>query len=85
MIVSISRTLQTQHPDLFIDNVPLITNDPFKILGVLLDSKFTFESHIRAVSSSIAQKLGLLRRSFKILGDLSISMKCFNAFIFALY
>ena len=81
MIISRSRTIQPRHPDLLIDNVPLVTDDSFKILGVLFDSKLTFESHIRAVSSSIAQKLGLLRKSLKIFGDPSILMKCFNAFI----
>ena len=81
MIVSRSRTVQPHHPDLFIDGVPLTANNSFKILGVLFDNKLTFESHIRSVSSSIAQKLGLLRKSFKIFGDPSILMKCFNAFI----
>ena len=47
----------------------------------MFDSKFTFESHIRSVSSSIAQKLGMLRKSFKILGDMSVLINSFNAFI----
>lgn len=81
MIVSRSRTVAPQHPDLSIDNVSLNLYDSFKILGVILDSKFTFEKHIRSVSSSIAQKIGLLRKSFKIFGDQSILKKCFNSFI----
>ena len=39
-----------------------------KILGVIFDSKFTFEQHLCSVSSSVAQKIGLLRKSFKLLG-----------------
>ena len=31
MVISRSRTLQPQHPDLFIDNVPLTTSDSIKI------------------------------------------------------
>ena len=85
MIVSRSRTLQPQHPDLFIDNVPLTTSDSFKILGVTFDSKFTFESHLRSVSSMIAQKLGLLRKSSKIFGDASVLVKCFNSFILSCF
>ena len=69
MIVSKSRTLQPQHPDLFIDNVPLATSDSFKILGITFDSKFTSESHLHSVSSVIAEKLGLLRKLYKISGD----------------
>ena len=85
MIVSRSRTLQPQHPDLFIDDVPLTTSDSFKILGITFDSKFTFESHLRSVSSVIAQKLGLLRNSYKIFGDACVLLKCFNTFILSCF
>ena len=85
MIVSRSRTLQPQHPDLFIDNVPLTTSDSFKILGVTFDSKFTFESHLCSVSSMIAQKLGLLRKAYKIFSDPCILLKCFNSFILSCF
>ena len=81
MVVSRSRTLAPLHPDLLIDNVPLTTCNCFKILGVILDSKFTFEKHIRSISSSVAQKIGILRKSFKIFGDQSILKNCFNSFI----
>ena len=41
----------------------------FLNLGVMLDSKFTFERHIRSISSSVAQMIGLFRKYFRILGD----------------
>ena len=72
MIVGRSRTVHPPHPDLLIDNVPLVNSNSFKILGVQFDQKFTFEAHLRATSSLIAQKLGLLRKSFKIFNDQSI-------------
>ena len=50
--------------------------DSFKILGVIFD-KFNFE-HLPSVSSSVAQKTGLLRESFKVFGAQSILQKCFN-------
>ena len=81
MIVSRSRTVNPPHPDLFIDGTQLVTSESFKILGVLFDSKFTFEQHLRSVSSSVAQKVGLLRKSFKIFGDQMVLLKCFNSFI----
>ena len=81
MIVSRSRTPDPPHPDLVIEDVPISTCDSFKLLGVLLDSKFTFEKHIRSVSSSIAQKIGILRKSYKIFGEQAILKNCFNAFI----
>lgn len=81
MTISRSRTLYPDHPDLFINNIALTSCESFKILGVLFDSKFTFEQHLRSVSSFVAQKIGLLRKSYKIFGDLSVLRKCFNAFI----
>ena len=81
MIVGRSRTIHPPHPDLLIDNVPLINSNSFKILGVQFDQKFTFEAHLRATSSLIAQKLGKLRKSFKIFNDQSILRKCFYSFI----
>ena len=47
----------------------------------MFDSKFTFERHIRSISSSVAQKIGLLRKSFTIFGDYDVLLKCFNPFI----
>ena len=81
LIISRSRTLVPNHPDLSIDDVVLQTCASFKILGIMFDNKFTFEQHIRSVSSSVAQKIGLLRKSFKIFGDPSILKKSFNSFI----
>ena len=79
MIVSRSRTVYPNHRDLCINNVVLTTCGSFKILGVLFDSKFTFEQHVRSISSSVAQKIGLLRKSYKIFGDPSVLRKCFNS------
>ena len=81
MIVSRSRTVYPSHRDLFINNVVLTTCGSFKILGVLFDSKFTFEQDVRSISSSVAQKIGLLRKSYKIFGDPSVLRKCCNSFI----
>ena len=40
----------------------------------MFDSKFTFERHIRSISS-VAQKIGLLRKSFRILGDHDVLLR----------
>ena len=46
MIVSRLRTVNPPHPDLFTNNNQLVISESFKILGVLFDSKFTFEQHV---------------------------------------
>ena len=81
MVVGRSRTRDPPHPSLCINGVSLDTYDSFKILGVTFDKKFTFELHLRSISSSVAQKIGLLRKSLKIFGDQAILIKCFNSFI----
>ena len=81
MIVSRSRTVFPPHPDLLVGNTSLNFCDSFKILGVMFDSMFTFERHIHSISFSVAQKIGLLRKSFRICGDHAVLLKCFNSFI----
>ena len=83
MIVSRSRTVFPPHPDLLVGSTSLNSCDFFKILGVMFDSKFTFERDICSISSSVAQKIGLLRirKSFRIFGDHDVLLRCFNSFI----
>ena len=80
MIVSRSRTVFPPHPDLLVGSTSLSFREFFKILGVTFDSKFTFERHIRSISSSVAQKIGLLRKSFRIFGDHDVLLRHFNSF-----
>ena len=47
----------------------------------MFDSKFNFERHILSISSSVAQKIGILRKSFRIFGDHDVLLRCFNSFI----
>ena len=47
----------------------------------MYDSKFSFERQISCISSFVAQKIGLLRKSFTIFGDRNVSPRCFNSFI----
>ena len=50
MIVSRSRALDPVHPEPLIDNIFLSTCDSFKILGVILDSKFPFKKQIKSIA-----------------------------------
>ena len=80
LIVSRSRTHLPEHPNLSINGALIDQADQLKLLGVTLDSKLTFEAHLRNVSRSISQKLGILRKSKKIYKDDSILRKCFFSF-----
>ena len=80
MIVSRSRTHFPVHPNLSINGAVINQADRLKLLGVTLDAKLTFETHIRNMSRSISQKLGILRKSKKIYEDDNILRRCFFSF-----
>ena len=85
MIVSRSRTVFPPHPNLLVGSTSPNSCEFFKIFGVTFDRKFTFERHIRSISSSVAQKIGLLRKSFRIFGDHDVLLRCFNALSFLVW
>ena len=51
------------------------------ILGVTFDSKMTFEKHLRSVSRAASQRLGILRKSWRVFHDRSLLGKCFRGFV----
>ena len=54
MIVSRPRAVFPPHPDLLVGSISVNSCDFFQIHGVMFDSKFTFERHIRSISSLVA-------------------------------
>ena len=72
-----SRTIVPPHPDLFVGSTSLNLCDS-EILVVMFDSDFTFERHIHSISSSVAQRIGLLsRKSFRVFGNQDVLLRCF--------
>ena len=59
MIVSRSLTMHSQSPQLTIGGTVLKESDDLVILGMALDSKMTFEKHLRSVSRAASQRLGI--------------------------
>ena len=54
--------------------------DEFRLLGVILDNKLTFVSHITSVLSSCARRLYLL----KMLRDQGMPISCLHTIFFSL-
>ena len=73
--------LNTLGPELVIDNTDIENVLELKLLGVLFDSKLTFEMHIRNITSIVSQKVGILRKCWQTFQDDTLVMKCFYAFI----
>ena len=50
-------------------------------MGVTFDAKITFEKHIRCVSSAAAQRIGIMRKSWKIFHHRSLLVRSFWSFV----
>ena len=51
------------------------------ILGVIFDSKMTFEKHLCSVSRAASQRLGILRKSRQVFHDRLLLRRCFRGFV----
>ena len=51
------------------------------ILGVTLDSKMTFEKHLRSVSRTASQRFGILRKSWRVFRNRLPIGRCFRGFV----
>ena len=61
--VNFSRTLKTvPHPSIKFNNNPLSLCPAQKHLGLVLDSKLTFNEHIKYILSNVNKSIGLLRK-----------------------
>ena len=81
MIVSRSRTMHPQSTPLTIDGTVLKESDDLDILGVTFDSKLTFEKHLLSVSRAASQRLGNLRKSWRVFHDKLLIGRCFRGFV----
>ena len=77
MIVSRPRTMHPQSPPLTIDGTVLKESDHLDILGVTFDAKLTFKKHLRSVSRASSQRLGILRKSWRVFHHKLLIGRCF--------
>ena len=70
-----------QSPKLTIGGTVLKESDDLVILAVTFDSKMTFEKHLRSVSRAASQRLGILRKSWRVFHDRSLLGRCFRGFV----
>ena len=73
--------MHPQSPSLTIGGTVLKETDDLAILGVTFDSKMTFEKHLRSVSRAASQRLGILKKSWRVFHDRSLLGRCFRAFV----
>ena len=85
IVFSRSRRTNPNFPSLVLINETLTVRHEIKILGVILDKKLTFEPHIRSICASLAQRIGILRKSLKQFGSLDLVRHCFYAFLLSVF
>ena len=61
-VIFIRKTKKLPHPPLVFNNTNVTQSIYQKHLGIILDSKLTFESHINMVTTKISKTIGLLRK-----------------------
>ena len=71
-IVSRSRTMHPQSPPLTIGGTVLKEYDDLVIFEVTYGSKMTFEKHLHLVSRAASQRLGILRKSWRVFHERSL-------------
>ena len=49
------------------------------------DSKMTFEKHLRSVSGAASQRVGILRKSWRVFLDRSLLGRCFLGFVLPVF
>ena len=81
MVISKSRTMHPQSPSLTIGGAVLKRAEDLVILGVAFDSNVTFETYLRSVSRAASQRLGILRKSWRVFHDRLHLGRCFRGFV----
>ena len=69
LFISRSKTLAPIVPSLELDGTVFERVTELKVLGVILDTKLSFESHIRPIAASASSKLGISRKALSLFGN----------------
>ena len=76
MMISRSRTAWPTFPDLFVGGSILKMVGEMKILGVVMNSKLTFERPVRSVGTSASRRIGILRKTRSVVRDNNSIVSC---------
>ena len=55
------KRIEVDHPEIRFNNIPVMRVDDHKHLGIILDSKLSFSTHIKSAISKTRKGIGLLR------------------------
>ena len=59
--------MESSHPSVYFNNIPVSSTSVHKHLGMLLDDKLSYEHHLKSVLNKVKKTIGLLRKFQQIL------------------
>ena len=80
LIISPKQNILSPHVTLIVNNLPILSCDKAKYLGVFIDSRLNFHSHIKSVENKVARSVGILSKLKHFLPSNSL-LKLYYAFI----
>ena len=80
LIISPKQNILSPHVTLIVNNLLILSCDKAKYLGVFIDSRLNFHSHIKSVENKVARSVGILSKLKHFLPSNSL-LKLYYAFI----
>ena len=80
LIISPKQNIQSLQFALIVNNLPILFCDKAKYLGVFIDSRLNFHSHIKSVENKIARSVGIFSKLKHFIPSNSL-LKLYYAFI----
>ena len=81
LMISRSRTLVPIVLNFVLDGAVVERVTELKVLDVVLDSKLSFEGHIRSIAVSASSKFRIMSKALCLFGDPVIVLRCFWSFL----
>ena len=80
VVIFSRKTIKKIYPKIFFNNIPVSKADSQKHLGLHLDSKLSFDIHIKTILTKVNRTIGLLRKFQQVLPRPSL-ITIYKAFI----
>ena len=79
--VTLTRKHKTIKCDCYINGVPIVKVDTIKDLGVVFDSKLTFDQHISEITKKATRLLGFILRTCKMFTQAKTKIMLYNSLV----
>ena len=85
LVICRSRTIAPISPNLMFDCTVVERVAELRAIGVVLETKMSFEDYIRLVYYSASSELGIRRKALSLFGDPVLVLRCFCSFLLPVF